>query len=455
MRHAALFLAPFCLLASACGGAGETTSVEMTEVSQEAVLDRYEGDWTGVLDTGGPQLTLTLEVRGEDAVLISVDQGGARLPIEVTQRDEAGFAGTIAAVGAALGLDLTTPDTLAGTFSQGGGTLPLTLTRGTREGSAELPPNDDFLVLSGDVQLAGTLQLPDTEGPAPAILMLNGSGPQDRDATVMGQPVFAVLADALAARGIATLRLDDRGVGGSDTVAPASPFDLASDATAALAALREAGGVLASCTGILGHSEGGLIAFLAAEEANPSFLIPLAGMHMTMAETLYDQSEALFMASGAGQAAVDQNRALQTAMFEVMRDESVEDYAAALIEALTARGFPRQAAEQQAAIWGQPYSIASLDLDSRQQMAAYDGPVHAFFGGLDLQVLAGPQSERLLEARGGQPTEITVLDGLNHLFQEAETGLIQEYATAPHAMAPQALDAIADAAEALIAQACE
>ena len=463
MRLSALLISVPALLLAACSDAPlaqpETAHSENTVIENaEVTTDVYQGDWSGTLDVGAAQLRLVLEVRGESVVLISVDQSGARLPVEVTQRDEAGFAGTIARVGATLELAPETPTTLTGDFTQGGATFPLTLEH-ERRPTATSPqtgtPNPDFIVETDAVRLAGTLQIPESDGPFPTILLLNGSGAQDRNATVAGQPVFEVLADELTMRGIATLRLDDRGVGGSDAVAPASPHDLADDAVAAMAALREAEGINAQCVGILGHSEGGLIAFLAGDAADPAFIVSLAGMHGTMAETLYEQSEALFLASGAGQAAADQNRALQDAMFAVMRDDAVEDYPAALTEALTALGLPEATARQQGAIWGQDYAIAALDLDPSPAMAGYDGPVHAFFGERDLQVLSAPNTQRLLAAREGLPTQVTLLPGANHLFQAAETGLPQEYQTAPHAMSPAALSAIGDAAEVLVAQTCE
>jgi uncharacterized protein len=470
MRLSAVLLSVSALLLAACsdttpdptGASPDSGTVLATAERDEARSDenggRYEGDWSGTLDAGAAQLELVLEVRGENAVLISVDQGGARMPVEITQMDEAGLAGAVASVGASMAFERIDDETLSGTFSQGGATFSLTLEHDRVRG-AFFPQDDaitdDFIVMSGDVRLAGTLQRPEGDGPFPAILLLNGSGAQDRNATVVGQPVFGVLAETLAGRGIATLRLDDRGIGGSDAVAPASPHDLADDAVAAMAALRGVAGIDASCTAILGHSEGGLIAFLAANEAEPDFLISLAGMHMTMADTLYDQSEAIFLASGAGQAAADRNRALQDAMFAVMRDETVTDYPAALTDALTALGFPEEAARQQGAMWGQDYAIAALDLDPAISMAEYDGPVHAFFGERDLQVRHEPQSAALSWARRGQPTDITVVPGINHLFQQAETGLPEEYAAAPHAMSPEALTLIGEAAEALISRACE
>lgn len=456
MHWSVPLLSVFALSVSACS---ESPAPE-PEIADTLVTDDYDGDWSGVLDVGAAQLRLVLEVRGAEVILISVDQSGARLPVEVTRRDADGFAGSVASVGAALEMERDDTDRLTGHFSQGGTRFPLMLERGPAPAAlSTLASADeasaDFIVMSGDVRLAGTLRLPGDDGVSPVLLLLNGSGSQDRDATVLGQPVFGVLADALAARGIASLRLDDRGVGGSDAIAPASPHDLAGDAVAAMAALREQGRVHAQCVGLLGHSEGSLIAFLAADGADPAFILSLAGLHGTMAETLYEQSEAIFLASGAGQAAADQNRALQDAMFAVMRDEGVGDYPAALTAALTALGFPEAAARQQGAIWGQDYAIASLDLDPASAMAGYDGPVHGFFGERDLQVLAEPNTQRLLAAREGLPTEITVVPGVNHLFQAAETGLPQEYANAPHAMSPEALDLIAAAAADLIAQVCD
>jgi uncharacterized protein len=441
---------------AACSDAPTADPDTNAEGSELAVS--YDGDWTGVLDVGSAQLNLILEVRGTDAVMISVDQSGARMPIDVAQMDGEGFIGAMDSVGAAVNMDLVSPTTLSGTFSQGGASFPLTLERA--QSTSESMPADtvtepDFIVETEAVRLAGTLQIPDGDGARPAILLLNGSGSQDRNSTVAGQPVFGVLAEALAERGIATLRLDDRGVGGSEMVIPASPHDLAADAVAALATLREQSGINAQCVGMLGHSEGGMIAFLAADAADPAFIISLAGMHGTMADTLYEQSEAIFLASGAGQAAADQNRMLQDAMFAVMRDGTVEDYPAALTEALIALGLPEPAARQQGAIWGQGYAIAGLDLDPAPAISAYGGPVHGFFGERDLQVLAGPQSTRLLAAREGLPTQISIVPGVNHLFQEATTGLPQEYASATHAMSPEALDMIADAANELIAQACQ
>lgn len=421
----------------------------------------FAGVWHGTLEAGPNRLRMELEVTetedGLRSALTSLDQSPAPIPASATTVNEDTLTVEFSNIGARITLAPADADRLTGSFFQGA-SFPFEMQRGPFR-TAYAPPemigtDTDITVIAGGVVLAGSLRLPDGDGPFPGVVLLNGSGPQDRDATIMDRPVFGALASALAERGIASLRLDDRGVGGSDAVAPAAPADLANDAAAALEALGVRSEISA-CTGYIGHSEGGLIAFLAADAAGADFIVTFAGPAGTMREILYEQSEALILASGAGQAAADANRALQDAMFAVMSDPDVEDYPAAITAALIERGFPAAAAQQQGAIWGQPYSIASLDIDPADTMAAYDGPVHAIFGALDLQVLPEANAARVEIARGDLPTEVTVVPGVNHLFQAAETGLPNEYATAPHAMAPEALAIIANAVEGLIAAGCD
>ena len=420
------------------------------------------GIWHGELDTGAGQLRLELHVvSGEDDALevslVSLDQGSARIPATWSPSTNGVLELAMPSVGASYRGDWLETGGLSGVFVQAGMRLDLDLAPGAFPAlpTAPMDENDQAVsIMSGEVQLAGSLRRPSSEGPAPALLLLNGSGSQDRDFSFGDQKIFANIAGALASAGIASLRLDDRGVGESDPIAPESPDDLASDAAAALAALRAQPGIHPECVGILGHSEGGMIAFLAAPDARPDFILTLAGMNASLADTLVEQGEVIIRASGGNDAAVAGQLSLQRSMFEAMRSATPQTARARIHTAMTDAGLPEQAAAQQAAIWGQAYALAALDLDPSAAIRAYPGPVSALYGALDVQVPAQAASERLRQQRGSQPLTISILPGLNHLFQDADTGLPAEYAQAGPAPADPALLAITQAATDLIEGAC-
>lgn len=420
--------------------------------------DRFEGSWNGVLDVGAAQLRLELHIddsaEGYRAVMVSVDQGGARIPASAIRFDADRVEVTMTAMGARYTATLT-DGRLEGTFAQGGAEFPLQMVRGAVEAAGPaLAPGEREVFVDAGVRLAGTLRLPDGDGPHPAVLMLNGSGSQDRDVTIGNHRVFAVLAEALAQAGIASLRLDDRGMGGSDATPATGPVELGLDAGAALAFLRASDGVDGGCTGVLGHSEGGIIAFLLPDTSQPDFIVALAPQAGTLEETLLEQGEALNRAMGAGEDIVDATRARQIAMIAALNASAPGEAQAAVEAAFLAHGIPAEAARQQAAFWGQRYVQEAAALDPAAALAGYDGPVLAIFAGNDLQVLADVNAERMREARAGLPTTTRTIPGHNHLFQQSETGLPNEYLSAPHAMSPDALALIAEGAGEILAHAC-
>jgi pimeloyl-ACP methyl ester carboxylesterase len=427
--------------------------------------ERFDGIWHGALDLGAQTLRLELELdtqgeAGPQGALVSLEQGGARMALTaltfqgdriVFEADPPGFSYE----------GVLEDGVITGRFQQNAAAMDLVLERGPAEADtdpASLSENERAITIdAGPVRLAGVLRTPSGEGrfpgPFPGVVILSGSGPQDRDGMIAGQPVYAALAEGLARAGIASLRLDDRGVGESSGPVPRAPSDLAFDAAVALEHLRSEPDI--SCAGFAGHSEGALLALLAAPEAEPAFIVSLAGMHLSMEETLLGQSEAIIRASGGADAQIAANRRLQEAAFQVFRaHEAGGDLGAALEAALFDAGAPAAVARQQAAIWGQPYAAASFRLDPGAAAAAYDGPLLALFAENDTQVLAGSNSAALETARAGKPTEIRVISGVNHLFQESETGAPSEYGTAGHAMAPEALLLIGEAVSALAGRAC-
>lgn len=447
----ALFLA---LVAAACGA-------PQPSGPPPAEAGAFEGQWRGTLEIAGQSLRLELVLEtgegGVSGALYSVDQGGARM--DLTRLEIEGDAIAFAANPPGLSYEgVLTGDVIEGRFSQNLLSMDLDFERGLFEDEAAAPEaagadERAITVEAGAASLAGVLRLPQGEGPFPGVVILSGSGPQDRDGTIAGQPVYAALAGGLAAAGIASLRLDDRGVGESTGPAPQSPADLAADAAAALAALRAEPDI--SCAGFAGHSEGALIALLAAGDAAPAFIVSLAGMHVSMEETLVGQAEAMARAAGADDVQIDANRALQEAVFDVYREaEPGADLRATLEAALLEAGAPPALAAQQAAIWGLPYAAAAFAVDPGAAAAAYDGPLLAVFAANDLQVLLEPNRAALERDRDGPPTEIAVIEGVNHLFQESETRSPSEYGAAGHAMAPQALDEIGALTARLAAETC-
>ncbi|MBV5257086.1 alpha/beta fold hydrolase [Synechococcus moorigangaii CMS01] len=432
--------------------------VTLAMAGQAHSQESLAGSWNGVLDVGAAQLRLELRIEenedGYSAVMVSVDQGGSVIPVSDFAIEYPEIDLQMAAAGARYTATLT-DGRLVGTFAQGGAEFPLEMARGAVEATGpELAPGESEVFVDAGVRLAGTLRLPEGDGPHPAVLMLNGSGSQDRDVTIGNHRIFAVLAETLAEAGIASLRLDDRGMGGSDSTPATGPRELGRDAGAALAFLRTADGVEARCTGVLGHSEGGIIAFLIPESSQPDFIVALAPQAGTLEETLLEQGEAMNRVMGASEDVIETTRARQLAMLEALASAPPGEAEAAVEAAFLAHGIPADAARQQAAFWGQQYVQEAAALDPAAALAGYDGPVLGIFAQNDLQVLADVNAQRMRDARAGLPTTIGIVPGVNHLFQASETGSPADYARAPHAMSPDALALIAEGAGEIIAHTC-
>lgn len=460
--HRAILCLAAGLALAACGPRpGDDMPTSVSSGAEAITTAGFDGAWRGTLEIGAQSLRLELELQaGEDGwrgALISRDQSpaGMALTTLAIDGDTIGFA--IDPPGVAFD-GVREGDAIQGRFRQGTVEADLNFERGRFEQAAPAAPhNDDGETLvtidAGEVTLSGTLRLVPGADPGPGVVILSGSGPQDRDGTFGELRLYAALAQALAAQGVSSLRLDDRGVGASTGPAPQAPSDLAADAAAALAMMEAEPRI--ACAGFAGHSEGALIALLAAPEARPDFIVSLAGMHMSLEQTLFDQAEALIRASGGTDDQIAGNRALQEAMFAVVRAAQPgarvsEDMEQALLDA----GAPAGLARQQAQIWSQPYAVAGFAVDPVSAAADYPGPMLGVFGEFDLQVLPAPQSEALMAARTGLPTQMVILDGVNHLFQETETGQMAEYGSARYPLSQAALDTIAGRTAALAAQAC-
>jgi pimeloyl-ACP methyl ester carboxylesterase len=294
--------------------------------------------------------------------------------------------------------------------------------------------------------------LPEGRGPFPAVLLISGTGANTRDEEVDGHKVFVVLADALARRGVAVLAYDKRGVGASEgRLAGATTADLASDAAAALRFLRGLPDIDPRRVGLLGHSEGGIIApMIAAEDDTVAFVALMAAPGVRGDRLLVAQAAAVARANGAPEAYVARRQAFDEAVYAAMLAAPSADEARARVEALAARGLsdkvldPAEAgglARDTVTPWVR-YFVAH---DPATTLAKVRAPILAVIGARDLQVPAAENLAAIRRAAAGNPDATVVeLPGLNHLLQTARTGAPAEYGQIEETIAPQALTLMAD-----------
>ena len=301
---------------------------------------------------------------------------------------------------------------------------------------------------NGDVHLEGTLTLPEGTGPFPGVVLITGSGPQDRDEVVAGFAIFRLLSDHLTRQGVAVLRYDDRGVGGSTgSVSSSTTSDFAGDALAGLARLSEHPDVDPARVGFVGHSEGAVVASLAASRSEAvRFAVLLAGSTVPGAEILYEQSAAIQRVSGVPEDRIEWNTDFQRRLFAALEaGEGLEAYreelGAAIREGIEALSEAQRApisdldsyvetqVAQQIDGLESPWYRYFLTYDPAEGLRGTRVPVLALFGGLDLQVIVDQNRGPLEEALAGNPdVTVEVLPRANHLFQAATTGSPAEYA---------------------------
>ncbi|KLE34848.1 hypothetical protein AAW00_08385 [Aurantiacibacter luteus] len=444
------------------------------ELPSAPVVEGLDGSWRGVLQMNQARLRLVVNVvtgdNGTLATLDSPDQAATGLPLTGLARDGQqvsfayapggqGFSGTLSADGSELVGEWSLPGT---------DPLPLTLVRGELAGPAarnrpQMPQapfpytveevafgNPDF----PDVRLAGTLTLPEGEGPFPAAVLITGSGPQDRDESLMGHKPFAVLADHLTRSGMAVLRFDDRGVGGSSgDYASATSADLATDANAAARYLASRADIRADAVGFIGHSEGGMIGPIAmADNPAVAFLVMLAGPGTRLDELLLAQRRLVGERMGMAQDVLDRGEPVLDRFYAALA--SGEDEAASLAaaravltpEAMEAMGAPPGASpDMMLSEYGTPWFRYFLAYDPVPNLARIAVPLLAINGSLDLQVPAGANLAAIAAATAGNPDVTAIeLPGLNHLFQTATTGSPGEYAEIEETFAPSALAIVSD-----------
>lgn len=437
------------------------------------IATALEGIWEGVLDVGALQLRLviTLEAReGGDlgGHMVSPDQSADQIPVTRVDFLEATKVRiAIGAVGASFEVALSEDgEKLEGKFRQGVGVFDIALektekatqVRRPQEPKPPYPYRVEEVSYSNDaaeVTFAGTLTLPQEGGPFPAALLITGSGGQDRDEALFGHKPFHVIADHLTRAGIAVLRVDDRGVGGTTPgkdVKDATTLDFVEDVLCGVTFLASRPEIDSSKIGLIGHSEGGVIAPLAAVRSEEvAFIVMLAGTGIPGDQLLQQQGRLIGEVSGLEEEELETDLALQKRLFRLLLDDALDDEQLREKLAVLMRESPSlsEGEEGESEI---EMAVAQLMTPWIRWFLAYDPaptlekvrcPVLALNGTLDLQV---PCRENLgaIEAalKKGKNSDYTIkeLVLLNHLFQHAKTGAPSEYGKIEETFATEALE---------------
>ncbi len=422
------------------------------------------GPWEGYIEIQDSQLTIRtrFEQAGDTAWTGEIDipqQGASGLSlVDITAAGDSVSFRFNAGTGMVLFDGTFSGDSLiAGTFHQAGMSYPFRLSRSADTEEEEPEPREpppyraeELTIKNGEMVIAGTLTLPGEGLPAPAVILVSGSGAQGRDVDIYGFELFRTIADHLTRGGIAVFRYDDRGVGGSTgNLAESSMEDLTSDLRAVLHRVRAHPEVNAERTGVMGHSQGGILAGRLASSGNPSpdFLVLVASPARPLSEVIAGQVRTLLEAQGASDSLIHRQIDLQRAIFDTLRNtgnldsirerlvreglRELEELPDSLRPAVEdPRSYVSSQVDQQLRAVTSPAISTFLDYDPAGDLEKLDVPVLLLYGEQDTQVLLDPNRKPAAEAleEAGVPNKIEVIPGANHLFQKAKTGLPGEYA---------------------------
>ncbi len=438
------------------------------------------GIWLGTLKLGAVPVRLAFAVQETDgkltATLDSPDQGAKGLPFPEAELKDGKVRIASKVFGVAYAGKLSDDGkTITGEWTQGGMSLPLAMSRTDKMPSLVRPqtPKPPFPYAAEDVKfenapakvtLAGTLTMPKGTGPFPAVVLVTGSGPQDRDETLFGHKPFLVLADHLTRQGIAVLRYDDRGVGKSTgKFKGATTQDFATDAAAAVAYLHGRKEIDPKRVGVAGHSEGGVVAPIVAADhpERVAFIVLLSGTGLPGHVVLNRQRADVMAASGASAETVGLYKQLYATLNPILigpgtpqeRQEKVVAAAKAEVAKFTAAqrkelGFDKpEVFDEFGKLPTDPWMDAFLRYDPATALKRVKCPVLALNGTLDLQVSAAenlPAIEAALKAGHNPPSKFVALKGLNHLFQPAKTGGLDEYGSIETTFDEAAMKVVSD-----------
>ena len=428
--------------------------------------DRLSGQWTGQLEIGNVSLNLVFNFPEEESNTCTVDspdQGAYGIEATFSQTASDKLEVSISAIMASYSGTIVrdengVPTRIEGTFDQSGMALPLTLKPGAVQRLRPQTPQppysyevEEVTFHNGDVVLAGSLVYPSgyENAEVPVVLMVSGSGQQNRDEELFEHKPFAVIADYLARHGIASLRYDDRGVGGSsgdpDSV---TIYSNAEDALRGVKYLKSSGKF--SKVGVLGHSEGGSIAFMLGGQQEIDFIVSLAGATVPGREILVEQSKKYMSLVGVQEEFVNDYGTLLDKVIESMLLEDRNGDVEAVVDAIV-KDFGISLSDELLEGVKSVYGSGNLWLESfiafdpKGYIEKVSCPVFAVVGSKDVQVIAQSNIDALKSVLGDrQGYHIKIYEDLNHLFQHCSIGIPEEYVMIEETFAPEVLEDMAE-----------
>jgi hypothetical protein len=431
------------------------------------------GQWHGILKVQGIQLRIVFNItqtdNGYHSTMDSPDQGAKGIPVSTTNFDNSMLELQLPKAGIKYEGTLNKENTFVGTFNQGGQEFLMNLTRKATEKEVVNRPQEPskpypyfseevtFENKKEKIKLAGTLTLPKKEGTFPAVILISGSGPQNRDEELLGHKPFLILADDLTKKGIAVLRFDDRGTAMSTgDFKTATSADFATDVQSAVAYLTTRKEINQNAIGLIGHSEGGIIApMVASKSKDVSFIVLLAGTGIQGNQLLLLQQELISKANGVSDIEIKKSIKTNKKLFEMVVNSNDSqklkndltnkmnqllkmDSSISIPNGMTKDEFISMQITQISSPWMQYF----IKYNPKATLEKVKCPVLALNGEKDLQVPSKVNLNAIktaLKKGGNQKVTVKELPNLNHLFQECETGSPSEYATIEQTFSPIAL----------------
>ena len=432
-----------------------------------------EGEWFGDLNIMGSMMSLSFDfkIAGEKWTgTMSVPQQNAKgIPLTSVTNEDNGLQFLFDAAGITFTGKFNENQEIEGVFSQNGQNFPLVLTRESKEilkpnrpqePKAPFPYEIEEITFENtkeNIKLAGTLTYPQTNKPYPVVVLISGSGPQNRNSEILGHQSFWVIADYLTRNGIGVLRFDERGVGKSEgNYAEATSFDFAADVAAAVLYLKTKSGVDAKKIGLIGHSEGGMIApIVASKDKSIAYMILLAGPGIPCSELLLEQSNLVGKSQGMSEEQLQEAEKTNQLLYALLKTkeskEEIKPKLTALIEKslLIDSNLKELSSQQKKQLIDQqlnqlltPWFRTFIQYEPAVYLEKVNCPMLVLNGEKDIQVAPKSNTNGIKMATDkakNKKVEIKIYPQLNHLFQTCTTCTVEEYGSLEETFSPMVL----------------